>query len=39
MRLPDLPDLTPRRRLLLLALAATVIVAVMLGFRDGPGLQ
>ena len=34
MRLPDLPDLTPRRRLLLLALAVTVVVGVILGLRD-----
>ena len=38
-RLPDLPDLTSRRRLLLTALAVTVIVAAYLGIRDGPGMN
>jgi hypothetical protein len=37
--IPDLPDLTPRRRLILLALAVTLVVALILGFRDGPGLK
>ncbi len=38
-RIPDLPDLSPRRRLLLLALAVTAVVALVLGFRDGPDLR
>lgn len=38
MRLPDLPDLTPRRRLLLLALLVSVVAGVILGLRDGPDL-
>jgi len=37
--LPDLPDLTRPRRLVLAALAVTVIVSVYLGVRDGPGLS
>lgn len=37
-RLPDPPDLTSRRRLLLLALATTLVVATWLGFQDGPNL-
>jgi hypothetical protein len=32
--IPDLPDLGPRRRLILLAVAVTVVVAVILGVRD-----
>lgn len=39
MRLPDLPDLTPRRRLVLLALAVMLVVSAILGLRDGPGLR
>lgn len=37
--LPDLPDLTSRRRLLAVALVVTLIVAFYLGLRDGPGLK
>jgi hypothetical protein len=40
MRLPEPPDLgRPRWRLALTALAVTVVVGVVLGFRDGPGLS
>lgn len=39
MRLPDLPEVSSRRRLLLLALAVTLVVAVTLGLRDGPGMR
>ncbi len=39
IRIPDLPALISWRRLALLALGVTVVVAVMLGFRDGPGLK
>ena len=39
MRLPEPPDLArPRWRLALTALAVTLVVAVVLGFRDGPDL-
>jgi hypothetical protein len=38
-RIPDLPDLTPRRRLVLLALVVTLVVAAMLGARDGHDLR
>ena len=37
--LPDLPDVTSGRRLMLTALAVTLIVAVYLGVRDGPDLN
>jgi len=39
MRLPEPPDLArPRWRLALTALLVTLVVAVVLGFRDGPDL-
>lgn len=39
MRSLRIPDLTRWRRIALLALAVTVLVALMLGLRDGPGLK
>ena len=38
-RIPDPPDLTRRGRLLLLGLGVTLIVALWMGFHDGPGLS